>query len=191
LADVADPHPRLTYLSYTQSLWKNRLSIRVGRLTINSVSGEEFLGSQYFKAFTSVGVDLVPLGLFFNAPGAFGYPDTTWGARIKVEPVKRFYAMFGAYNGDPMLKEGSLHGLDFSMRGPLFLIGEIGFARHHGTDSTGFAGNLKFGGYYNGGTVRAFSAEPSNVETEHGRSGFYVVGDQCSCAGAIADKTGT
>jgi len=99
LADVADPHPRLTYLSYTQSLWNDRLSIRLGRLTINSVSSEEFLGSQYFKAFASVGVDLVPLGLFFNAPGAFGYPDTTWGARVKFEPVNQFYAIAALITG--------------------------------------------------------------------------------------------
>jgi hypothetical protein len=52
------------------------------------------------QAFTSVGIDLVPLGVFLNAPGAFGYPDTTWGARIKVQLEKRFYAMVGAYNVD-------------------------------------------------------------------------------------------
>jgi hypothetical protein len=63
LADVADRHPRLTYLYYTQSVLEDRLSI---------------------KAFPSVGIDLVPLGLFFNAPGAFGYPDTTWGAPDQV-----------------------------------------------------------------------------------------------------------
>lgn len=67
---------RLTCLSYTPSLLEDRLSIRLGRLTINSVSSEELLGSQYVKAFSSVGIDLVPLGPFLNAPGAFGYPDT-------------------------------------------------------------------------------------------------------------------
>jgi hypothetical protein len=76
---VASANPRLTYLSYTQSLFDDKLSVRFRRLTINSVYGEEFAGSQYFKAFTSVAFDLVPLGIFFNAPGAFGYPLTTWG----------------------------------------------------------------------------------------------------------------
>src|SRR5262249_31244416 len=85
LANVADANPRLTYLSYTQSLFDDKLSVRFGRLTINSVYGEEFAGSQYFKAFTSVAFDLVPLGIFLNAPGAFGYPLATWGARIKFE----------------------------------------------------------------------------------------------------------
>jgi hypothetical protein len=53
LADVADAHPRLTYLSYTQSLFEDRVSVRVGRVTINSVADEEFLGSQYFKVHLS------------------------------------------------------------------------------------------------------------------------------------------
>lgn len=161
LADVADAHVRLTYLSYTQSLFDDRLSIRVGRLTINSVYGEEFLGSEYFKAFTSVGIDLVPLGLFLNAPGAFGYPDTTWGARVKIEPVKQFYAMAGAYDGDPSLKDGARHGVDFSMRGPLFLIGEIGVRQNYGKHAAGLSGNLKLGGYY-----------------DDGHYGLYLVGDQ-------------
>jgi hypothetical protein len=71
------------------------LSIRFGRLTINSVYGEEFLASEYFKAFASVGIDLVPLAPFLNAPGAFGYPFATWGARVKFEPVDQFYVMGG------------------------------------------------------------------------------------------------
>ena len=180
LADVADAHPRLTYLSYTQEMFEEKVSIRVGRLTINSVSHEEFLGSEYFKAFTSVGIDLVPLGLFFNAPGAFGYPDTTWGTRIKFQPSSRFYTMAGAYNGDPNLKNGTHHGLDFSIRGPLFLIGEAGWRRNYPKDRSSFSADLKFGGYYNGGRSMTFGSgiggRPS--QTRRGRYGLYVLGDQ-------------
>ena len=79
LADVADPNPRLTYLSYTQSLLDNKLSVRFGRLTISSVYGEEFAGSQYFKAFTSVAFDLVALGIFLNAPGGLRLPADDMG----------------------------------------------------------------------------------------------------------------
>src|SRR5262249_34420379 len=105
--------------------------------------------------------DLVPLGLFLNAPGAFGYPDATWGARLKVEPVERFYVMAGVYNGDPSLKSGEQHGVDFSLHGPPFAIGEIGLRRNYGAQATGLAGNLKLGAYEDGG-----------------RYGVYVVGDQ-------------
>ena len=36
-SDAAPPGPRLTTLSYTQSLWNDRLSLRVGRLTIDNL----------------------------------------------------------------------------------------------------------------------------------------------------------
>jgi porin len=132
LADVAGAQSKLTYLSYTQALAENKVTVRLGRLTVNSVFGEEFMGSEYFKAMASVAFNLVPIGLFLNAPGAFGYPETTWGARIKLEPVPQFHVMAGAYNGDPTVKDGSHHGLDFSLRGPLFAIGEVGFRRNYG-----------------------------------------------------------
>jgi porin len=180
LADVADPNPRLTYLNYTQSLLDDKLSVRFGRLTINSVYGEEFAGSQYFKAFTSVAFDLVPLGIFLNAPGGFGYPLTTWGARVKFEPVESFYAMVGCYNGDPGLKEGDRHGVDFTLRGPPFVIGEVGYRRNYGKDAPGLPGNVKLGAYFNGGSAEVFDSglagRPS--ETVRARYGFYVLGDQ-------------
>jgi porin len=178
LADVASADPRLTYLSYTQSLFDDQLTIRFGRLTINNVYGEEFAGSQYFKAFTSVAFDLVPLGLFLNAPGAFGYPLTTWGARVKFEPVESFYVMAGCYDGDPGVKEGDRHGVDLTLRGPPFVIGEVGYRRNYGTDAAGLPGNVKLGAYFNGGNAEVFGQAGRPSETVRARYGFYVLGDQ-------------
>jgi porin len=180
LADVADPNPRLTYLSYTQALFDDRVSVRFGRLTINSVYGEEFAGSSYFKAFTSVAFDLVPLGIFLNAPGAFGYPLTTWGARVKYEPLESFYAMAGCYNGDPDVKLGDRHGVDFTLRGPPFVIAEVGYRRNYGTDASGLPGNVKLGTYFNGGSAPVFDAGPVGHSSEavEARYGFYLVADQ-------------
>jgi porin len=178
LADVASPNPRLTYLSYTQSLFDDKLSVRFGRLTINSVYGEEFAGSQYFKAFTSVAFDLVPLGIFLNAPGAFGYPLTTWGARVKFEPVESFYAMVGCYNGDPGVKEGDRNGVDFTLRGPPFVIGEVGYRRNYGKDAPGLPGNVKLGAYFNGGSAEIFDSGLAGQPNVEARYGFYAVADQ-------------
>jgi len=157
------------------------LSIRLGRLTINSVYGEEFLASEYFKAFTSVGIDLVPLAPFLNAPGAFGYPFATWGARIKFEPVDQFYVMGGVYNGDPALKDPTNHGVDFSLKGPPFVIGEVGFRPNYGNEAMGLPTNLKFGAYFNGGTFEAFDSSPAGglpANTAAGNYGLYALGDQ-------------
>lgn len=180
LADVASAAPRLTYLSYTQSLFDDKLGIRFGRVTINSVYGEEFAGSQYFKAFTSVAFDLVPLGIFENAPGAFGYPLTTWGGRVKVEPTDSVYGMVGCYNGDPGAKDGDHQGADFTIRGPPFVIGEMGFRRNYGNKAAGLPGNLKVGGYWNGGNapVLGLGAAGQAARTAQGRYGFYILGDQ-------------
>jgi porin len=70
--------------------------------------------------------------------------------------------MLGGYNGDPALKDGTHHGLDFSMRGPLFLIGEAGLRRNDPKAPSSPSGNVKFGAYYDGGS----------------RYGLYVLGDQ-------------
>jgi porin len=191
LADVASPNPRLTYLSYTQTLFDDKLSVRFGRLTINSVYGEEFASSQYFKAFTSVAFDLVPIGIFLNAPGAFGYPLTTWGARVKFEPVESFYLMVGCYNGDPSIKEGDQNGVDFTLRGPAFVIGEVGYRRNYGKDATGLPGNVKLGAYFNGGNAEVFASGLAGQpgETVQARYGFYVLGDQAILRwGDLAEK---
>ncbi len=95
LAAASDSYLRFTYLSYTQKMADDRLRIRVGRTTLNSVYGQEFVGSEYLKAFTSVAFDLAPFALFKNAPGAFGYPYTTWGARARYEPSEPYHAMVG------------------------------------------------------------------------------------------------
>jgi porin len=177
LADVAGAQPKLTYLSYTQALLENRLTVRLGRVTVNSVFGEEFMGSEYFKAMASVAFNLVPIGLFLNAPGAFGYPETTWGTRVKFEPVPQFYAMAGAYNGDPAVKQGNQHGLDFSLRGPVFAIGEVGFRWHYGDHAKGLPRNIKAGAYFNGGQFRVLRSG-TQTRTVHGLYGLYILGDQ-------------
>jgi porin len=115
-----------------------------------------------------------------NAPGAFGYPETTWGARAKYEPAPRFYAMAGIYNGDPMVKEGNRHGIDFSLRGPPFVIGETGIRWNYGRQATGLPGNLKLGAYFNGGTFETLESvlARQRVRNVHGIYGLYVLGDQ-------------
>jgi len=161
-SDVAPPGPRLTNLSYTQSLFDDKLSLRAGRLAIDSLYGEEFAASEYFRAMTSVAFNAIPFAIFYNSPGAFGYPATTWGARAKFAPVEEFYAMAGIYNGDPDVGLANRYGVDFTFNGPPFGIGEIGWKRNQGANATGLPGNLKLGGFVLGDESY----------------GFYLVADQ-------------
>lgn len=173
-SDVAPPGPRLTNLSYTQSLFDDKLSLRAGRLAIDSLYGEEFAASEYFRAMTSVAFNAIPFAIFYNSPGAFGYPATTWGARAKFAPVEEFYAMAGIYNGDPDVGLANRYGVDFTFDGPPFGIGEIGWKRNQSADATGLPGNLKLGGFVLGGSAAGFDSSSSSED----RYGFYVVGDQ-------------
>lgn len=173
-ADVAPPGPRLTDLSYTQSLFDGKLSLRAGRVSIDSLYGEEFAASAYFRSFTSVAFNAIPFAIFYNSPGAFGYPATTWGARAKVSPVEQFYAMAGIYNGDPDVGLANRYGLDFTFNGPPFGIGEIGYRRNQAATDTGLPGNLKVGGFVLGGSVPEYDSEDSS----DGRFGVYAVADQ-------------
>ncbi len=101
-----------------------------------------------------------------NAPGAFGYPFATWGARIRFEPVDQFYVMAGVYDGDPAVKDPTSHGVDFSPKGPPFVIGEFGFRPNYDKDGMGLPTNLKFGA---GGLAATAVA---------GNYGLYALGDQ-------------
>ena len=88
--------------------------------------------------------------------------------------------MAGAYNGDPTVKEGNQHGLDFSLRGPLFAIGEVGFRWNYGDHATGLPRNLKAGAYYNGGQFDVLSTG-TQPRTVHGLWSFYIfLGGGCA-----------
>ena len=173
-ADVAPPGTRLTNLSWTQDLLDGAVSVRAGRFSIDALYGQEFAGSNYFRAFTSVAFNAIPFSLFYNAPGPFGYPATTWGARVKVQPNDTLCLMGGIFNGDPEVDEADQHGLDFSMDGPPLGIAEIGLRSNQAPGDTGLPGNLKFGGYTLGGEVEEYGS----TEESSGRYGFYVVADQ-------------
>jgi hypothetical protein len=53
----------------------------------------------------------------------------------------------------PALKNASRHGVDFSLKGPPFVIGEFGFSPNYGKEDLGLPTNLKFGAHFNGGTT--------------------------------------
>ncbi len=173
-SDVSPPGPRLTTLSYSQGLFDNQLNVRLGRLSIDSLYGEEFAASSYFRQFTSVAFNAIPFAIFYNAPGPLGYPATTWGARVRYKPAGDLYVMAGLYNADPDVGQPNAYGLDFTLRGPAFGIGEIGWLRNQGPNATGLPGNLKLGGFVLGGAVPAYDS----TSTRGGRHGFYLVADQ-------------
>jgi porin len=94
--------------------------------------------------------------------------------------------MAGVFNGDPDLGENTKHGLDWTWRGPLFAIAEIGYRLTLGADIR-LPGTYKVGGYYNGGAfedllrdetggVAVLTGRPPR--TVNGNTGLYLLGEQ-------------
>ena len=173
---------RLVNVYLEQSLFGDALNIRVGRMA----TGDEFLTSPLYWNFLQTGINGNPGGLFFNLPVTV-YPVATWGARVLVKPTESLYVMAGVYNGDPTLRDNDKHGVDFSMRGPLFTIGEIGYRLNQEKEATDLPGNYKVGGFYNAGTfpdqfhdVQGGAAAVSGLPARQqwGNGGFYFLLDQ-------------
>jgi porin len=156
------------------------VDVKLGRIA----AGDDFLVSPYFWAFMSGGIN-GQAGISIDAPGWTSYSNATWGTRLRTKTSDRTYAMFGLYNGDPGIRDNESHGCDFSLHGPLFAVGEVGYQRNGHRDDPGKLGNYKLGAYYNGGSFDTFSASqfapgaggppPSTVD---GTWGYYALFDQ-------------
>ncbi len=135
---------RLVDMAYQQRLLDDRLEFRVGRIA----AGDDFLVSPYNYVFVQNGFDGNPVGIFFNAPGMTAYPNATWGGLVKGRPTERTYVMGGVYNGDTSIRDNKQHGVDWSMDGPLFAIGEVGYQLNGLPGDQGLLGNYKAGLWY-------------------------------------------
>jgi porin len=161
---------RVVNLAYLQKLFDDRVELRLGRIA----TGDDFLISPYNYVFVQNGFDGNPVGIFFNSPGMTAYPNDTWGALVKVRPSARTYIMGGVYNGDPSIHDNSNHGLDFSMHGPLFAIGEMAYQPNSLPGDRGLLGNYKAGFWYDNSRFTNFNTGGFN----RGNWGFYGMVDQ-------------
>ena len=173
---------RLVNVELEQSLFDDRVSLRGGRIA----AGDEFLTSPLYGNFVQEAFNGNPTGIFFNVPMT-AYPTATWGMRARVRPISQLSLMAGVYNGDPTLGDNDKHGVDWTMRGPLFAIGEVGWRLNQEPGATGLPGNYKIGGYYQAGEVPdlyrdvdggsiALSGLPPQMH--NGNGGFYILLDQ-------------
>jgi len=161
---------RVVNMAYLQKLLDDRVELRLGR----TATGDDFLVSPYNYVFVQNGFDGNPVGIFFNSPGMTAYPNDTWGALVKVRPTARIYVMGGVYNGDPSIRDNSNHGVDFSMDGPLFAIGEFAYQPNSLPGDRGLIGNYKVGFWYDNSRYTDFNTGGF----DRGNWGFYGMFDQ-------------
>jgi porin len=161
---------RLGNLAFIQKLLDDRVEFSVGRIA----AGDDFLVSPYDYAFVQSGFNGNPAAIFINAPGMTADPTETWGAVVRVRPTARTYFMGGVYNGDPSIRDNQHHGVDFSMDGPLFAIGEIAYQPNSQPGDRGLIGNYKAGFWYDNSLFTDFNTGAVN----RGNWGFYTLFDQ-------------
>ncbi len=161
---------KLVNFSYQQSLFEDKLNIRLGRIS----GGDEFLSSPLYWLFVQNGIDGNPVGIFLNV-GFSAYPNATWGVRVRTRPTKDFYIMAGLYNANPERIKNKKHGADLSFDDPYLIIAETGYHMNEFLHSPGLPGNYKIGAYYQTGDFKNFSNPGS---TKNGNFGFYILLDQ-------------
>ncbi len=166
----------LVNVAYQQELLDERLEFRLGRIA----AGDDFLVSPYNCAFVQNGFCGNPVGIFFNSPGMTGYPNATWGIRVKVKPTERTYVMGGVYNGDPAIRANKYHGANWSMDGPVFAIGEAAYQANGLPGDQGLIGNYKVGFWYDNSQYTDFdTVGPGQSPSQtRGNWGLYAMFDQ-------------
>jgi porin len=160
---------RIIDVSYQQKLVNGRIELRLGRFA----QTDDFLVSPYNYGFMSNAFCGNPFGILLDAPGMQAYTGT-WGALAKVKPTRRSHVMAGVYNGDPAMREIRHHGLDLSLRGPYFVMGEVGYTFNGQPGDSARLGNYKLGGWYDHATLTDFVSGAS----KQGSAGFYALFDQ-------------
>lgn len=180
---------RLSEAWFEQRFWDGKAAFRAGQLVVDG----EFLVSQYFNFFVSSDWPTNPA---VNIPsGGAAYPLSTPGVRLKLDPTPQVTALVSLLNGDPAGQCGedaeicNRHGLNFRVKDPPYLIGELQYRYNQDVKSTGLAGGVRIGAWHHFGRfddlrfdINGFSlADPSSTgfaRRLRGNDGVYAVFDQ-------------
>jgi porin len=163
-----------------QALSGGAVNLAAGRLPV----GEDFATSPLYCSFMNTAVCGYPHSLPAKV-GFTGYPNSTWGARVRVAPGPHFYAQTGVYQVRP--KFGGKFGFDWGFSGTTgaYLPIEIGFEPELGPSA--------LPGHYKAGFGRDSSNYPDNFldaqgrpfvtsgnppRRHGGRHSFYLLADQ-------------
>ena len=166
-----DGAARLVHLAFGQEFFDNNAEFVIGRI----IAGEDFASLRL--ACTSLNQAICANPIAGAQSISFPvYPFATWGARLKVQPGKAWYAQTGVYIVNQNFRDPDFHGVKFSIpdgSGPL-IMGEFGLILGNYRGKPGLPGKYKFGGYYDGERLQ----ELSTGENVRGTWGIYAMGEQ-------------
>lgn len=115
---------RLTYLSYEQKLFGDKVDIEVGRLPGQTA----FLASPFYCNFQNNSICGSPNVAFADTNFTF-FPAPTWAGVLKMQITDRYFFNVGAYEVAPDSTLRTDHGVDFFERATGFNVPfELGYA---------------------------------------------------------------
>ena len=170
------PHTRLVTLAWQQSLFGDRLSLRVGRMSV----GDDFASSPLYLPFVTSGIDANPGALAINVPFT-EYPDTSLGLRVRVRPRPDVKLQLGVFDGDPDGTRTGSEDFNLSFNDGVLVLAEAGYHLVWGSGHSALSGHYSIGGYYHAGRFLSFEEQldpASKAGLVHGNGGVYVAADQ-------------
>lgn len=137
-----------------QSLWNNKIAIRIGQ----QGADVEFFDSIYDDIFTNSSVGW-PAILAIDLPGGGPSPPLAVpGIRIKAQlsdPITAYFAIFDGSAAGPGAADPQIlnpNGLAFRVNDPPLLIGQLRYGFNLGQKGSGLPAAVEIGGWYHAGS---------------------------------------
>ena len=151
--------PRLTEASFEQSFAKGHVNLELGRVITENDFGASptYWGGNLYCSYQSNAICGTPIAVPINA-GYDAYPQSVWGARIRIAPTPNWYLTIGGYQVDPAYGErGNGFNLGFGGTTGTFLPIETGIiATNSDHEATG---SLRAGAFYDTSSARTVESE--------------------------------
>ena len=162
---------RLYQLILKSELVEDLFTVAIGRMGV----GDQFSTSEIFYNYVSTAINGHPISFPINDEAYFSDPQASWAARMELTPVKEFYMKAGVYNSNPRVGGDSAHGVNFSFRKGVILIGEFGYTPDISTESGTLRGRYTFGTFYD---TRKFDELSDDSQKQKGNYGLYWILEQ-------------
>jgi porin len=169
---AAFPTLRMSELWFQQTLWDERVSLRIGQLTADS----EFVISDYAALFVN-GTFGWPAFMYLNLlAGGPGYPLGTLGARLSVSPKDWLTLQSAIFQGNVYDEDVNRDGFRWRLDGEngFLFLNEAQVRWNHADNETGLPGQGKLGFWAQSGEL----ADVLATATQSGNFGFYGILDQ-------------
>jgi len=156
---------RLYTVWYEQRVWRDRLSIKLGKIDAN----DDFAAPDYGGEFVHSSSGFSPTIRFPT------WPDPGLGLIVSIEPAERLYVRGGLFDGQA---RGTRSGFDTAFSAPDDLISLLEVEVMTELDLFGqenLPGTYRIGGFYHSGLWDRFDED---AEPHRGNGGVYLVFDQ-------------